>query len=117
MRSGFSGGARTGFDSGLDPTCESLLSDDHAGFVGVEVPGANREGVELLHAPKPPEDGLMGAADDVGVPNEGWPKVDDDPNAGSPKAGVFVPKPVCPNPEAGFGASSCESDEGVSSSA
>ena len=57
----------------------------------------------------------MGGADEVGVPNEVWPKVDVDPNAGCPKAGVvFVPKPVCPNPEAGFGASFCESDEGVS---
>lgn len=69
MRSGFSKDAKTGFGSDLDSTCESSLSDDHAGFVGVEVPDANREGVELLHAPKPPVEGLMGAGG-VGVPNE-----------------------------------------------
>jgi len=42
--------------------------------------------------------------------------VDVDPNAGCPKAGVdFVPKPVCPKPEAGFGTSCCEfSGEGES---
>jgi hypothetical protein len=59
----------------------------------------------------------MGEADDVGVPNEVWPKVDVDPNAGCPKVGVdLVPKPVWPNPEAGFGASCCGfDDEGVSS--
>jgi len=116
VRSGFSGGAKTGFGSGLDSTCESSLLDDHAGLVGVEVPGANREGVEPLHAPKPPDDVLMGEATEVGVPNEVWPKVDVDPNAGCPKAGVvFVPKLVCPNPRAGLGSSFCESGEDVSS--
>lgn len=60
----------------------------------------------------------MVGVDDVGVSNEGWPRAGDDPNAGSPKPGVvFVPNPVCPNPEAGFGVSFRESDEGMSSSA
>jgi len=116
VRSGFSGGARTGFGSGLDSTCKAPLSGDHAGLMGVEAPGTKREEVEPLHAPKPPDDGVMGEADEVGVPNDVWPKVDVDPNAGCPKAGViFVPKPVCPNAEAGFRASFCESGEGVSS--
>ena len=70
MRSDFSGGAKTGFGSGLDSTCESSLSDDHAGFVGVEVPGTSREDVESLHAPKPPDGGLIGGAGDAGVLNE-----------------------------------------------
>jgi hypothetical protein len=94
---GFSGGAKTGFGSGLDSTCEELLSDDPAGFVGVEDPGTSREDVELLHAPKPPDEGVLNV-DDVGVPNEVWPKVDADPNVGCPKLGVgFDPKPVFPN--------------------
>ena len=70
MRSDFSEGARTGFGSGLDPTCEPPLSGDHAGLMGVEVPGAKREEVEPLHAPKPPDGGVTEEADDVGVPNE-----------------------------------------------
>lgn len=99
--SGFSGGAKTGFVSGLASVCEPSLSDDHTGFVGVGAPCDSREADELLHAPKPPDDGLMREADDVGGPNEVWPMVD--PNAGCPKAGVaFAPKPVCPNPVAGF---------------
>lgn len=79
------------------------------------VPGAKREPVELLHAPKPPDEGAM-KEDDAGVPGVVWPKVDVDPNAGCPKVGAaFVPKPVCPNTEAGFGASFCAFDgEGVS---
>lgn len=101
--SGFSGGAKTGFGSGLASVCELSLSNDQTGFVGVGPPCANREGVELLHAPKPPDEGLMRGAEDVDGPNEVWPKVD--PNAGCPNAGVvFAPKPVCPNPVAGFGA-------------
>lgn len=101
--SGFSGGAKTDSGFGLASVCESFLSSDHAGFVGVGPPRANREGVELLHAPKPPDEGLMRGADGVGGPNEVWPKVD--PNAGCPKAGVVLaPKPVCPKPVAGFGA-------------
>lgn len=70
MRSGFSGGAKTGSGSVLDSTCELSLSDDHAGFVGVEAPGVNKEGFEPLHAPKPPDEGVTGETDDVGVPNE-----------------------------------------------
>jgi len=70
VKSDFSGGAKTGFGCGLDSTCESSLSDDHVGFVGVEAPGANREGVEPLHAPNPPDEGVMEGADDVGDSNE-----------------------------------------------
>jgi len=68
--SDFFGGAASGFGSGLDSPRESSLSDNHAGFVGVEAPGFSREGVESLHAPKPPDRGGTGEADDVGVPNE-----------------------------------------------
>jgi len=70
VRSDFSGSAKAGFGSGLDSTCESSLSDDHAGFVGVEVPGANREGAEPLHAPNPPDEGVTEEADDVDDSNE-----------------------------------------------
>lgn len=70
MESDFVGGVGSGFGSGLDFTCELSLSDDHTGFVVVEAPGVSREGVEPLHAPKPPEGGVTEGADDVGVPNE-----------------------------------------------
>lgn len=70
MGSDFFGGEGAGFGSGLDSACELSLPDDHAGFVGVEAPGFSREGVEPLHAPKPPDGGVTGEADDVGVPNE-----------------------------------------------
>lgn len=107
-------GVGVDFGSGLDPTGESPLSDDCADFARLEVPGANREGVELLHAPKPPDEGLT-KEDDAEVPKEVWPKVDVDPNVGCPKAGVaFVPKPVCPNTDAGFGVSFCALGEGLS---
>jgi hypothetical protein len=114
--SDFSGGTRTGFGSDSDSTCRSSLSDECAGFVCLEVPEVNREDGEFLQAPKPPDDGVI-EADDVGVPNEVWPNVDVNPNAGCPKAEVgFAPKLVCPNPEAGFGSSCWAFDgEGVSS--
>ena len=103
--SDFSGCVRTGFGSGSGSTCRSPLSDECAVFVGLEVPEVSREAGELLQAPKPPDEGVI-EVDDVGVPNEVWPNVDVDPNAGCPKAGAgFVPKLVCPNPEAGFGSS------------
>lgn len=70
VRSDFSGDAMTSFGSGFDFTCESSLSDDPADFVGVEVPGANKEGIEPFHASKPPDEGLMGEGDDVVVPNK-----------------------------------------------
>lgn len=70
VRSGFSGGAKTGFGSTFDSACESPLSNSHVDFVDVEVPGVNREDVEPLHAPKPPDEGVTGEADDVGAPNE-----------------------------------------------
>lgn len=111
---GLSRGVRVDFDSGLGSTGESPVSDECADFARLEVPGTNREGVELLHAPKPPDEELR-KEDDAGVPKEVWPKVDVDPNAGCPKAGVaFVPKPVCPNPDAGFGVSFCALGEGLS---
>lgn len=111
VRSGLSGGEKTGVDSSFDSTCGLFLSNDHAGFVGVEDPGVNREDVEPLHAPKPPEETVTGEADDVGVSNEAWPKVGVDPNPGCPKVGVdFIPRPVCPNPGAGFGLSCCGFD-------
>lgn len=108
MRSNFSEGAGTGFCSGLDSTstCESPLLDC-TGFV--ESPGANKEDVAPLHAPKPPDDGVTKEGE---VLDEPLIKLDVDPNAGCPKAGVdFGPKPVCPNPEAELGASSCEVDD------
>lgn len=115
VRSDFSRGAKTGFDSGLDPTWESP-SFDCMSCVDAEGPGASREDVALLHAPKPPAEGVI-KEDGVGVPNEVWTRVDVDPNAGCPKAGVdFVPKPVCTDPEAGFREPFCVSDgEDVSS--
>jgi hypothetical protein len=91
----------------LGSTCDSSLFDGCAGFVGIGVPEPNSEDVELLHAPKPPDDGVT-KEDEAGDSNEICPKVDVDvdPNAGCPKAGVaFVPKPVWPNPKAGFGVS------------
>ena len=56
--------------SGLDTVCELSLSDDHAGFMVVEAPGVSREGVEPLHAPKPPDGGVTEEVDEVDVPNE-----------------------------------------------
>lgn len=109
MGSGFLGGGETGSCSGLGTTCESP-SSGCTGFVDAEVPGANRDDVALVHAPKPPDEGVL-KGDGVDVPNEAWTKDDVEPNPGCPKAGVdFVPKLVCPNSEAGLGASFCVFD-------